>query len=211
MLLFFTMFVIMLVLTLLLLIFSEIKIIISNFEFTNISNNLKPVIEMKVGLYFLGKIKLFTKKIKNTIIEDKSKKKLIKKEIAKIKNKKIFQNIKYIITEILKKTNIENTNLIIYLDTKDAVVTSYIVAIISTIISNILSRKAKKLDYKKHRFKIIPMYKNQNLIFIKLNCIISIKVVHIINMYMIYNKNEKGCKNERPSYRRVNVNCYGEH
>ena len=40
-----------------------------------------------------------------------------------------------------------------------------------------------------------------------LDSIISIKVVHIINMFKVIG----GMKNERSSDRRLNVNCYGKH
>ena len=58
-----------------------------------------------------------------------------------------------------------------------------------------------KTDYKKTNFKIIPLYKYGNAINFRLNCIINVKLVHII--HIIYILSKKGMiKNERASNRR---------
>lgn len=193
--------------------FSSIKLIINNLEITNSNNKMKLIFEGKVGVYLFGKIKLFSIKINNNKTKELLDKNIIKDKIKKVKNnnKEQKQIQKQIIKEILKKLEIENIDLNIIIDTKNIVLTSYLVGIISSIIPNILSRNINNFNSKNHKFKITPLYKNQKYIYIKLKCIISIKIVHIINVYKIGKKYKGGIKNERPSYRKLNVNCYGKY
>ena len=83
---------------------------------------------------------------------------------------------------------------------EDAIATSYLVAIIASILSIILPHLVKKEDIKNIKYEINPIY--NTLIFnLKLDSIINLKIVHII--YVIYNLVKKGRdKNERTSNRR---------
>jgi len=90
--------------------------------------------------------------------------------------------LKYIFNK--EKIKIEKLKLDLKLGTEDAALTSYIVVIISTIISTLIAKKVDKFSYNKYKYGIIPLYENKNIIKLSINCIISIKLVHII--YMIY-------------------------
>jgi hypothetical protein len=107
-------------------------------------------------------------------------------------NKEIFS--------LLKKIKIEYLNLEIKIGVEDTVLTSYVVAIISSVISIILPYCAENKDAKKYKYAVEPVY-NKNTFNLYLDSIVSIKIVHII--YVIYNLIRKGRdKNESTSNRR---------
>jgi len=188
-------------------IFSEIKLIVKSVEITN-KENKNEDFKCRLGLYFLGKIKWLSINLNNKKLKNIVNKEYINKFI-KIKNSQ--ENSKLInkkyIKCLIKNIKIDKLNLKMCVDAKNVILTSYLVAIISIIISYIIKNNAKKVNKKYHTFQVLPIYKNQNYIYVKLNCIISIKVVHIINMIKLMGGN----KNERTSNRRVNINCYGKH
>ena len=57
--------------------------------------------------------------------------------------------------------------------------------------------------YKNCFYDIKPIYKDKNLYEISLNCIIEVKMVHIINMIYKIVKKRRSDKNERTSNRRA--------
>ena len=132
----------------------------------------------------------------------------------KIKNSKRFKKIdlKKLQAHIPKKSEIfymlsklkiqiMKLNLKIKLGTESAPITSYLVVTIATIISIILPKLVKNNNNKKIKYIVTPIYNNKD-IRIKLNCIISLKIVHII--YVIYMLEKKGReKNGRTSNRRA--------
>lgn len=99
------------------------------------------------------------------------------------------------------KLKIQSLKLEINIGIEDAIYTSYAVATIASILSILLPHLVKKQDIEKVKYEINPIY--NTLIFnLKLDSIISIKIVHII--YVIYNLVKKGRdKNERTSNRRA--------
>ena len=199
------------------LIFSSFKLIVTNLEINNSNNKIMPIYELKIAFYLLGKIKLFSFKINNNKTKKILEKDFIKQKIENIKIKSHEKSKKQkkfqikILKQFIKKLELESINLLIYVDTKNVILTSYFVGIISSIIPNILKENIKNFDGKHQIFKITPLYKNQNYIYIKLNCIINIKIVHIMSMYKLGNKYKGGKKYERSPYRRFNVNCYGKY
>ena len=96
---------------------------------------------------------------------------------------------------VRKNAKIDKFRLEMHIDTKNVLFTSYLVGTVSAIIPNIIGQRIKKYNSQDFKFKILPVYNNQNNIYIKLNSIISIKVVHIINMFKLIG----GIKNERQS------------
>ena len=126
------------------------------------------------------------------------------KKLEQIDLNKVKQTIP-ITVETLKiikslKLEIERLKLKINMGIEDAIATSYLVAIIASILSIILPHLVKKEDIKNIKYEINPIY--NTLIFnLKLDSIINLKIVHII--YVIYNLVKKGRdKNERTSNRR---------
>lgn len=203
----------------LILLLSEIKLIIEDFEISKNfeTSNLKKWnvsnYRGKLGLYFLGKIKLFSIKINDNktkkILEKDYIKDKIKtaKKLNKYQSKEKIDIAKKTLKNLIKEIKIKTFNLKICIDTKNVILTSYLVAVISAIIPNIIRNNIEKFNSENHSFEVSPLYKDQNYIYVKFNCIISIKVVHIINMFKVMG----GKKNERSSNRGFNVNCYGKY
>ncbi len=161
-----------------------------------INNNYK----IKVGIYFFNKIPILwinlnSKKIKKI----NSSKKLPKVDFQKLKNK---ENIDKKIFELIKNIQIKvkNIKLNINIGTIDAVLTSYLVAIIASIIGIILPHITEKNNINTCYFIVNPKYQNKNEYNIKFEGIIYIKIVHII--FSMLNFVRKGSnENERTSNR----------
>ncbi len=212
MLLFFSI-ILLIFIVILILIFSEVRIEIEDFEFSNPNKNFKLEYNGKICLYFMGKIKLLWLRINSKKTKKILTKKFFKQKIEKLKKvdnnqKKIQrQNGIKVIKMLKQKAKIKKLKFQMYLDTENVILTSYLVGIISSIIPNIIRNNIKDINHNNFNFKIFPLYKNQNYIYLKLSSIISIKLVHIINMFKLMG----GVKNERTSNRRLNVNCYGKY
>ncbi len=122
-----------------------------------------------------GKIEVFNKILKTNILKN-------------YKNVKTIQTLKKII-KVLKIFNIENLKVNIIISTKEADKTAYIVATTGMLLPIIFGRKADRLHY-----KIDPMYLNKNYLFMSLNCIFSVKLVHIINTRKLFTKKDNNRK-----------------
>jgi len=120
-----------------------------------------------------------------------------------LKNKEnIFKssNIKYI-KEI--KPKIKRLDLNMELCTSDSIFTSFTVATLASIISIILAKNIKKIEKNKYNYIITPKYEEEPNIKIKLSCIISIKIVHIMNVIKILINKRSVEYDERTSNRRT--------
>lgn len=203
----------------LLLCLSNFEIEINDFHFD--SKNKKHHKLEKYLIYI--RLKLFNKLTWLKIKINKKKMKAI--ENSKVFKSKIFhkineyEHIRDTILknkeEILRKDNLEyikqisidlkKLDLDLNICTSDAIITSYVVAIFASIISILLAKKNKRFKCDKYRYVITPKYEQKPSIIIKLNCIISIKIVHIMNViYMLKKKRSVMC-NERTSNRRSYV------
>ena len=145
---------------------------------------------------------------------------LTKEKIITLKNKGMFKNIgiKEIerdlnpenLPKIIKenKVDIKKIKINIEFGTENASLTAILVPIISTLISFIIRLKIK--EYKNQSFNIKPLFLNQNLVNIEFSSIFEIKMIHIINIIYILNKNKKKGegKNERTSNRRTYAYSY---
>lgn len=85
------------------------------------------------------------------------------------------------------------------------ITTSFLVATIASIISIALPYLAKSIKKERYIYNIKPLYYNKNLYKINLNCIIEIKMVHIINIIFILikkgrKKNEQSTTSNRKPY-----------
>lgn len=191
-------------------VFSELKFKINNFELISEKNNTNVKYNVKIGIYFLGKIPILFCNLSNEKASKFIKKsyfeKLVK-DFPKINNKKAEIQKKTIWNVIRKNGKITLLKLKMYIDTEDVLITSYLVGIISILIPNLIRNNIENVKPNNLNYKIQPLYKNQNFIYLKLNSIFSIKLVHIINMLKVMGGN----RNERTSNRKLNVNCYGKY
>lgn len=209
MLLFFSIILIIFILFFVILV-SEIKFKINNFELLREKRNTNIKYSVKIGLYFLGKLPIFFFNLTNEKAPKFIKKSYIEKVIKdfqKIDRKKVKSNKKTLWNIIRKKGKITAFKLKMYIDTENILTTSYLVGIISSIIPNLLRQNIENANCRNLNYKIKPLYRNQNFIYLKLNSIFSIKLVHIINMLKVMGGNE----NERTSNRKLNTNCYGKY
>lgn len=134
--------------------------------------------------------------------------------INKILNSKIlkkYKNMEKIIIkdwkQMLKNLNnikIEEVEIRSQIGTENPVITAYTVAILSTILSIILARKMKAPKY-----EIEPVYIDKNYLHLFLKGIISVKLVHIINMKKELERKEVYQKYGRTSNRRAYANSNG--
>lgn len=200
----------------LLLCLSNLEIEINKLSFD--SNNKKHK-KLKGYLFYirvklLDKITWFKIKIDNKKINDIKNSKLLKskmlnrfgkiQEIA-LKNKQEIlkkDNIKY-----LKELNIKLKKINLYMElcTSSTTLTPLIVATIASIISIIVARSIEKYNRTKYNYIITPKYEDKPSLKIKLNCIIDIKIVHIMNVIYMLIKKRRVEYDERTSDRRTYV------
>ena len=173
---------------------STIKFEIVDFELSNIIQITPKNYKIKLSFYLFEKIKLFSFKLNS----ERARKMYSKMNIEKfdIEKGRKFLTIKNI--NILKKLNtrLDYLDLELDLGLEDAIFTTELITLISTVISNILPHIISKYIPNKYRYKIMPIYINKNAYYIKLNCIFQLKIVHIINIIYIYLKKGKSDKNE---------------
>lgn len=206
-------FILFIIIVFLVLIFSKFKIIIDVLEYNTENINKKLVYKGKVALYFLGKIKIFSKKFNSQENNHIISKKYANKRIELLKKNCNYgitgqtKKIKKIVNILISNIIIERFETHIVLDTENASVTSYLVASISAVIPCLIKKHIRKYKSKLFNWKVLPRYQNSNYISLKLNCIISIKIVHIINMFKLIG----GMKNEGTSNRKLNADCYGKY
>ena len=158
--------------------------------------------KIKIGIYFFNKIPILwinlnSKKIKKI----SSSKSLPKVDFQKLKNK---ENINKKIVNLIKNKQIKvkNIKLNVNIGTIDAILTSYLVAVIASVIGIILPHITEKNNINTCYFIVNPKYQNKNEYNIKFEGIIYIKIVHII--FSMLNFVRKGSnENERTSNRRA--------
>lgn len=153
-----------------------------------------------IAIYILKKIKLLSIKF------DKNKIKKIKYKISQIEKSEKFKNrietikskikedlvisddtyleaLKIIIKEL--KIQINQYNMYLKFGTSDIFATSFLITAISTILPILLMYTVYNIE--NLQYKIYPIYNNKNTLKLSLNCIINIKLVHIINIIKILN------------------------
>ena len=198
-LLFFCVFLGFIFLILLLLLSSSIKLNIKKFNISNFENGRKKEkiekdIEVYLELHLFGIIKIAKIKIDEKLFKElkmTNNLKDIKKDWNILKQSKTLNIIKKL------KIKLRKTNIDLEIGTEDAILTAFLVTVISSIIGIALHSS----NYKETYFNIVPLYYFGNSVNLKLKSIINVKVVHII--YVIYIFLKKGrIKNERTSNRR---------
>ena len=190
----------------LILLFSNFRIYVNNIKVSTENINRRTLGEnYEIIIYWniINKIpvlKIIITKEKLEKLEKLKLKNIIKKiDFSKIKEKNINKKR---IKEIKKyKPQVEFIDLYINIGTEDAALTSCIVVIIGTILGITLKQPLANSD--KNKFIINPVYANKNLLKLELNCIIKIKMLHIIYIIYILKKKRRDDKNVRTSNRRA--------
>lgn len=191
---------------LMLLLFSNLKIRVAKLEISNILYpNITYDYQLNFGFYFLNTIKILGFNVNKAKIE---KSKIVQKinieeveETIKL-DKQLFIHLKGL------KPNLQNLNLKLDIGTEDAVITSALTFIISTALSIGLPHVVKPKYYANIYYEINPLYQGKNLFNLSLNCIINVKMVHIMNIIYIYLQKRREEKYERTSNRRAYAHSY---
>ena len=185
-------------------VFSYIQIEINNFEISNNKianietlntneNNISYInkdYKVIISLLFLNKVK------RNSLHLNRLKLRKIytKMHLERIDIKKIEQDFKLSdIKEIIKiKPNIEKLKLHIDIGLDNVILTSYIIPLICTILSIILSKNVKMQDLGEIEYIVNPIYNQGNKYNIKLSSVLRVKMVSILmTIIKIYKKSRK--------------------
>lgn len=176
------------------------KLELSNY---NKSGKLQYDFDVYFELYFLNKLKILSLKFD----KEKLHKLKLKQKMQNVDFKKMKKDMpkKEEIKSIVKKLDVDlNTfKLKVKIGTEDVILTSTIVSILASVIGIILGRVIKEYKEEKYKYEIHPIYENRNQILLNLNCIIKVKVVHIIFIIYLLLKKRRVDKNERTSNRRT--------
>ena len=186
------------------LIFSKIQVEIENFRL-NLPKNKNKILNdtflFKIKLVIFGTLPIINLKInreKLKKLENNLKDKKIKLDINKIGKQITKENI----NDAKKlQMHIEKIKLKINFGTENTILTSFIVPIISTIWSIVLTKKRGKEE--KQRLEINPIYNKGNLVNIVFEGIFEIKMIHIIKVICAKIKKRRVEKYERTSNRRA--------
>lgn len=186
--------VILVLLTMLILMLSTLKIEVNKLHITNINTNFEIEFVASIAIYFLNKFKFLKLTIDDDKIKDRVKKGKI--DVNKIKNNSQFNKDSLKILKRLK-VNIEYFKLEGEFSTFNTVLSAWIYGIINAIIPIIIASKINGKYINNIRFLNI----NENKININFNCIISVKIVNIINI-LHYLKKKGGVENNGKSSNR---------
>ena len=186
-----------------LIIASTLHIQIKNLSVSNMEPKNTNEYAIIFSLYLGNKIKLIWFRL-----NDKKVRKIYSKiQLEKLDFKKFRKDFKVKYLKELPKLQpkISYLNLDANLGVISPVTTSFLVATIASIISIALPYLSKSLKKERYIYNIKPLYYNKNLYKINLNCIIEIKMVHIINIIFIFikkgrKKNEQSTTSNRKPY-----------
>ena len=182
-----------LVLLVTLILISKLELKINRLDISNIDkhkNNEK--LSLQISL-LIGKFKWFRitiNKDKLARIYVKIKEKEATMDLNKVK-KDIEQDFKIIFedAELRKlifstKLSLEKFNANIALGSRDFLLTSYLVAVVSIVISNILPHiiSPKKDVARIIHYRIVPIYKEEDIYNIHLSLTINTKILHLLNI-----------------------------
>lgn len=190
--------------TAILIIASTLHIQIKNLSISNMQTKNNTKYAIIFSIYFANKIKY----IWFNLNSKRAKKIYSKVQLEKIDLKKFKKVFKLSDLKELTKLHlkISDLNLDMNIGTKSPLVTSFLVVTISNAISLLLPHLVNNLKDNRYFYNIKPLYYNKELYKINLDCIIEIKMVHIINViYYIFlkkgrRKNEQSTTSNRKSY-----------
>ncbi|MCI9000019.1 MAG: hypothetical protein HFJ26_03630 [Clostridia bacterium] len=188
--------------------FSTLNIRVEKLYFSNQSlEKLKWNYFIVLELSLFGMIKAIKLRIDPKRVEKILKKRNIKEKVKEINFKQIKQDLpdKEEQVKLMKrlKIKLEEFHFVLELGTKDVLITSAMIAFLSSVLGIAIARVIKKYQEEKYEYKMIPVYQNKNIINLNLNCIIQVKMVHIICIiFTLLRKRKEKQKHERTSNRR---------
>ena len=181
---------------------STYRIDIKNLYLTNMNEkrDSNSKFQIILAFYLFNKIKWISVKLD----KEKAEKLYSKIKLENLDLKKLEKDFKWEYLKIFKKLNIQvpYLNLKANLGLESPISTAFLVSSLSAIISIWLPHVAVKLKKENYKYIIEPVYKNRNLYKIEFNCIIQVKMVHIINVIYLFVKKGRSDENERTASNR---------
>ena len=182
-----------LVLLVTLILISKLELKINRLDISNIDkhkNNEKLSLQIS---FLIGKFKWFKitiNKEKLAWLYVKIKEKEASMDLNKVKKdiendfKLIFENDELRKLIFSTKLSLEKFNANIALGSRDFLLTSYLVAVVSIVISNILPHiiSPKKDVARIIHYRIVPIYKEEDIYNIHLSLTINTKILHLLNI-----------------------------
>lgn len=185
---------------LIILFFSHVKIKINQITVSNMPKYYHDF-DIRIGIYLFNKVRLIESKLDKETTQQNKILHRVKEAISEKGLTLEWQRIPKL--NELKKVNVnlEEIYLDVKIGTEDVILTSAIVVILSSVIGLILGKAIKDYNSAQHRYTIVPFYNNKNLFELNLNCIINVKLVHIIYVIYMFSKKRSENKYERTSNR----------
>ncbi len=183
-------------LTMLLLALSNIQIELKQLHISNIKGKLKLKVILNLSILLFNRVKIL-----KITIDNKKIIKILKSGKVNFSNVNISKESKKIIKKFLKSdaVMIETLNINGYFSTFNNVLSGIIFSISNALIPILIS---KKLESSRYNNNVSFLNQNQNIINISINCIISIKIVNIINTLYLLKKKGGSDKYGKSSNRR---------
>lgn len=164
-------------------------------------------------LKFLGKLKIIQIEINKEKVRKLNKKLKLREKIDFKKVEKGISNKKER-KKLQEKLNIKlnEFHLKAEIGTYDVIITSAIIAVISSAIGIVMAKLIDNYKKEKYEYSIMPVYQNKNVINLSLNCIIQVKMVHIISIiFTLLGRRKEKRKYVRTSNRRSYDYSYGQY
>ena len=183
-----------------LLFLSSVKVNITKLHISRQHSQWRLQIESKISIYLLGILKILQIKLDDQKIKQLYQSGKIDIKKLRAKHPLTMEQIKLMASTPAK---VETFHLQGYLGTENAAVSPILSTVINAIVPMLLRNAMGKLSQGKYTCKVETVFFNQNLLNLTLDCIISIKIVHIISTLHQYLKKGGGKNNERTSNRRT--------
>lgn len=184
-----------------LILLSTFHIEIQNLSLTNMKEEkLEKNYAIILSLYLGNKLRWISFHLNN----EKIRKAYGKMQLEKIDLKKIEKNFKWEDLKAIKtlQPKISKLKLNMQLGLEEPMLTAFLVSILSSLISILLPHFVINMKKGQYDYTIEPIYQNKNIYKIQFNCIIQVKMVHIINVIYIILKKGRSDLNERTTSNR---------
>lgn len=152
-----------------------------NFSISNENKNIESNYIIKVGLYIMKKIKIFDFSLDKEKVNKKNIVKRAKdifeqerKNLGQYDGEEVIKNLKYL------NYDVDKFNANLKIGTENAIITSFLTAIISSIIGMFIANFIKKYNPEKHYFVVNPIYNDELVLDGSFTCTIYLNVVHFI-------------------------------
>lgn len=181
---------------------STLRIDVRRLKIINLSTNKAYRINIK--LKFLNKIQWLSIKLNSEKIKRINRKiHLDEIDIKELESKFKFSDLK----EFSKiKINVTNLKLKISIGLEDIFITTYLIAIISTVIAVILPHISKLEDVKNIKYIVEPLYNKGNISNIEINTGIEITIFSILKSLIGIYKNRKEAEQENKRIKNIRCN-----